>query len=73
LIYLLTRGGPFAPDNPQAGATDLLISYTYRLAFGGGGAQFGFAAAISIFIFIIVALMSVSTFRRTQALEENSQ
>ncbi len=27
-IYLLTKGGPFSPDNPTAGGTDILISYT---------------------------------------------
>lgn len=70
LIFLLTEGGPFPADNPSAGATDLLISYTYRLAFGGAGSQFGFAAAISIFIFIIVAILSISSFRRAIALEE---
>ena len=37
-IYLLTEGGPFSPDNPNAGGTDILISYTIRLAFGAGGA-----------------------------------
>ena len=37
-IYLTTEGGPFPADNPTAGATDLLISYTYRLAFGGARA-----------------------------------
>ncbi len=36
-IYLTTEGGPFPADNPTAGATDLLITYTYRLAFGGSG------------------------------------
>ncbi|BEP13022.1 ABC transporter permease subunit [Acidothermaceae bacterium B102] len=70
LIQLLTGGGPFPANNPSAGKTDLLISYTYRLAFGGGGAQFGFAAAISIFIFIIVAIISLATFSRTKALED---
>ena len=69
-IYLTTEGGPFPPDNPTAGATDLLITYTYRLAFGGQGAQYGFAAAISILIFLIVAVVSIVGFRRTQALEE---
>jgi arabinogalactan oligomer/maltooligosaccharide transport system permease protein len=69
-IYLVSEGGPFPPDNPQAGGTDLLITYTYRLAFGGAGAQYGFAAAISIFIFLIVAAVSIVGFRRTHALEE---
>ena len=33
------RGRAVPPDNPSIGATDLLITYTYRLAFGGSGAQ----------------------------------
>jgi arabinogalactan oligomer / maltooligosaccharide transport system permease protein len=69
-IYLTSEGGPFPADNPQVGATDLLITYTYRLAFGGQGAQYGMAAAISIFIFLIVALVSIGGFRRAQVLEE---
>ncbi|MDY7090514.1 MAG: ABC transporter permease subunit [Actinomycetota bacterium] len=69
-IYLTTEGAPFPADNPANGATDLLITYTYRIAFGGGGAQYGYAAAISIFIFLIVALVSAISFRRTRHLEE---
>jgi len=69
-IYLTSEGGPFPPDNPSAGGTDILITYTYRLAFGGAGADYGFAAAISVFIFLIVATLSIVGFRRTQALEE---
>jgi arabinogalactan oligomer/maltooligosaccharide transport system permease protein len=69
-IYLTTDGGPFPPDNPGSGATDLLITYTYRLAFGAGGAQYGFAAAISIFIFLIVGTVSAISFRRTRRQEE---
>ena len=69
-IYLVSEGNPFPADNPNAGATDILITYTYRLAFGGAGAQYGFAAAISIFIFLIVAVVSIAGFRRTHALEE---
>jgi len=69
-IYLTTGGGPFPVDNPSAGATDLLISYTYRLAFGGAGANYGFAAAVSILIFLIVAGISIIGFRRTKVLEE---
>jgi arabinogalactan oligomer / maltooligosaccharide transport system permease protein len=69
-IYLVSEGSPFPADNPSAGGTDILITYTYRLAFGGSGAQYGFAAAISIFIFLIVAVVSILGFRRTNALEE---
>ncbi|MEH1166607.1 ABC transporter permease subunit [Micromonospora sp. CPCC 205539] len=69
-IYLTTDGAPFPADNPSNGATDLLITYTYRLAFGGQGAEFGFAAAISLFIFAIVAVVSAVSFRRTRKQEE---
>ncbi|WP_308251233.1 ABC transporter permease subunit [Streptomonospora nanhaiensis] len=69
-VWLTTAGGPFPPDNPIAGATDLLITYTYRLAFGVGGAQYGYAAALSVFIFLIVTLISLVSLRRSAALEE---
>ena len=69
-IYLTTEGGPFPPDNPSVGATDLLITYTYRLAFGGQGAQYGYAAAISFYVFLIVATISAISFRRTRGQEE---
>ena len=71
-IRLTSDGGPFPPDSPNLGATDLLISYTYRLAgfTGSGGAQYGLAAAMSILIFFIVAGVSVISFRRTAALED---
>jgi arabinogalactan oligomer/maltooligosaccharide transport system permease protein len=69
-VYLTTEGGPFPADNPTVGATDLLITYTFRLAFGAAGAQYGFAAAVSLLIFAIVALVSAVSFRRTRRQEE---
>ncbi|MDI5937615.1 MULTISPECIES: ABC transporter permease subunit [unclassified Micromonospora] len=69
-IWLTTEGGPFPADNPRNGATDLLITYTYRLAFGAQGAEFGMAAAVSIFIFAIVATVSAISFRNTRKQEE---
>ncbi|MFD0595712.1 ABC transporter permease subunit [Catellatospora coxensis] len=70
-IKLVTNGGPYAVDNATVGATDLLISYTYRVAgFDSGVADFGFAAAISVFIFAIVATVSTVAFWRSRAQEE---
>ncbi len=69
-IQLLTEGGPFRPDNPAAGSTDILISYTFRLAFGGSGAQFGFAAAVSVLLFMITTVIAATQFRATRSLEE---
>jgi ABC-type sugar transport system permease subunit len=72
IIFLLTRGGPpVVGSQTPAGHTDILISYTYRLAFEGGrGQDFGFAAAISVVIFVVVAAISAYSFRHTKAFEE---
>jgi arabinogalactan oligomer/maltooligosaccharide transport system permease protein len=69
-IYLLTEGGPFSPDNPTAGGTDILISYTYRLAFGGGAQEIGFASAISVMLFVLTGILAAIQFRATKKLEE---
>jgi arabinogalactan oligomer/maltooligosaccharide transport system permease protein len=69
-IFLLTGGGPFSPDNPTAGGTDILISYTYRLAFGAGGVQIGFAAAVSVVLFVVTGLIAALQFRATRSLED---
>jgi arabinogalactan oligomer/maltooligosaccharide transport system permease protein len=69
-IKLLTDGGPFPSNNSTAGETDILISYTFRLAFGGQGAAYGMAATISIAIFALIAVISFVSFRKTRALEE---
>jgi arabinogalactan oligomer / maltooligosaccharide transport system permease protein len=69
-IYFLTRGGPYSEDQVVAGSTDILISYTYKLAFqAAGGADYGLAAAVSIIIFFIIAAISAASFTRTKALE----
>jgi arabinogalactan oligomer/maltooligosaccharide transport system permease protein len=69
-IYLLTGGGPATNDQTTAGATDILISYTYKLAFASGkGQDYGLASAIALIIFFIVASISAFTFWKTKALE----
>jgi arabinogalactan oligomer / maltooligosaccharide transport system permease protein len=69
-IYLLTGGGPPAEDQTVAGGTDILITYTWKLAFEAGkGNDFGLASAVSIFIFLIVATISALLFWRTKSLE----
>lgn len=56
LIQLLTNGRPdMIGTTTPAGYTDLLVSYTYRIAFEGSGNQdFGLAAAIATIIFLLV-------------------
>jgi len=70
VIYLLTQGGPPAGDQSVAGSTDILISYTYKVAFASGkGSDYALASAISILIFFIVATISGVAFWRSKALE----
>lgn len=75
IVFLFNEGGPPISGSPvPAGHTDILITYTYRLAFGGSqGADYGFASAITIFIFLMVATITFIQFRYTRALEEISE
>jgi ABC-type sugar transport system permease subunit len=75
IIDLYNSGGPPIPGTPTpAGYTDILISYTYKLAFGGGrGADLGLASAIAIVIFVIVGAITILNFRYTGMLEEVSE
>ncbi|KAA9393503.1 ABC transporter permease subunit [Kocuria coralli] len=71
VIYLLTGGGPQNLESTTGvGATDILISFVYKIAFAGGTNDYGLASALSILIFIMVAVISALTFRRSKALEE---
>lgn len=73
LIYLLTAGGPRDLTSASGvGATDILITFVYKIAFESGQNQYGLASAISIMIFIMVAVISALAFRRSKALEEIS-
>ena len=73
VIYLLTGGGPILDPTLRVttGATDILITFVYRIAFGGGvGANYGLASAFSILIFFIIGGISFFSFKRTQSIEE---
>lgn len=64
LISLLTDGRPdYLNTKLPAGTTDILVSYTYRIAFTDAGANFGLAAAISTLIFLLVAVMSLANLK----------
>ena len=50
-----------------AGYTDLLVSYTYRIAFEGSGTQdFGLAAAIATIIFLLVGGLALLNIKATK-------
>lgn len=72
-IYLLTGGGPFLDQTLKVsvGATDILITFVYRIAFSGSiGADYGLASAFSVLIFLLIGSISFFSFKRTRGLEE---
>jgi ABC-type sugar transport system permease subunit len=76
LIYLFIGGGPpIVGATTNAGSTDILISYVYKLAFesGGRGVQYGYASAISILVFFVVGSITLLQYRFTNMWEEVSE
>ena len=57
LIFLLTAGGPQMVGG-NAGETDLLVTYTFNIAFRDSGTNFGLASAIATLLFILVGALS---------------
>ncbi len=68
VIYLLTSGGPFALDYYQAGKTDLLVTWLYKLTVDRH--NYALASTIGIFIFMIVSTLSITVYNRTSAVKK---
>lgn len=69
-VYLLTQGGPYTGASSIAGNTDILISYTYKVAIASGtGGNYALASAFAIIIFFVVASISAVSFLRSSSLE----
>jgi len=58
LIYLLTGGGPKMVGGGIAGETDLLVNYTFNIAFRDSGTNYGLASAIATVLFFIVGFLA---------------
>lgn len=70
IVYLLTNGGPInVLAGETAGATDILITYAYKTAFGSAEQNLGLASAISVIMFFIVGGLSLWSLRRSKVLE----
>ncbi|XID92157.1 carbohydrate ABC transporter permease [Paenibacillaceae bacterium WGS1546] len=68
VIFLLTGGGPATMKYNNAGETDLLVTWLYKLTLDFN--QYNIAAAVSILIFLFIAVLSISMFRRTRSFKE---
>ena len=60
VIFLLTRGGPLVTEYYQAGKTDLLVTWLYRLTVDRQ--DYSLASTIGIFVFVITAGLSLLVF-----------
>ena len=49
----------------NAGETDLLVTYTYNIAFLDSGTNYGLASAIATLLFILVGFLSWINLRVT--------
>ncbi|MCM2679840.1 maltose ABC transporter permease MalF [Echinimonas agarilytica] len=68
LILLLTNGDPdIIGATTPAGHTDLLVSYTYRIAFEGSGQDYGLASAIATLIFLMVGALAILNLKLSKA------
>lgn len=71
VIYLLTGGGPFSLDYYQAGKTDLLVTWLYKLTVNRN--DYSLASTIGIFIFVLVSTCSLFVYNRTGAVRKEDQ
>ncbi len=62
-IYYLTQGGPFSLKYYQAGDTDLLVTWLYKLTVNQQ--DYALASTIGILVFVVCAVVSLATFNLT--------
>lgn len=67
VIFLFNGGGPALPGQ-NAGGTDILISWIYKLTMTS--AQYGKAAAITMLLSLIVVTVALWQFKRTKSFQE---
>lgn len=66
VIYLLTNGGPQKdPNLYQAGQTDLLVTWLFKLTIDSN--DYNTAAAVGILVFIVCATLSLITFNMSKS------
>ena len=67
IIYLLTRGEPVSVGN-TAGATDLLVTWLYKLSVDQQ--KYNLGAVIGIFTFIVLSVVSLITYRSSKSYKD---
>src|SRR5690625_2265421 len=70
IIYLFNEGNP-AVRGQNAGGTDILISWVYKLTFETN--NYNMAAAITIIMGLFISILAFFQFRRTAAFKEEGR
>ncbi|KXT78117.1 carbohydrate ABC transporter permease [Streptococcus sp. DD13] len=70
VIYFLTGGGPSNSEFYQAGSTDLLVTWLYKLTVSAK--DYNLASVIGILIFIISAVFSLLAYTRSSSFKEGA-
>ncbi|MCT2536989.1 sugar ABC transporter permease [Aquibacillus koreensis] len=70
VIYLFNEGGP-PVRNQNAGGTDILISWVYKLTFDTN--NYSMAAVISIIMGVIISAFAFYQFRKTRSFKEEGE
>jgi arabinogalactan oligomer / maltooligosaccharide transport system permease protein len=68
VIYLLSAGGPLSLDYFQAGETDLLVTWLYKLTVNDQ--NYALASTIGIIVFIISASLSLITYNKSASVKK---
>lgn len=71
VIFLLTGGAPLLTELQNAGQTDLLITWLYKLTYNEQ--NYSFAAVIGIITFIIIAVISLIFYNRSNAVKNEEE
>ncbi|MEF1204012.1 ABC transporter permease subunit, partial [Vibrio owensii] len=70
IIYLFNNGGP-AVIGSNAGGTDILVSWIYKLTMSSS--QYGIASAITLLLSIFVVGIALWQFRMTKSFKEEAR
>lgn len=68
VIYLLTGGNPSTEQFYQAGRTDILVTWLFKLTMGSQ--DYGLAAAIGIVVFIVCATLSLLIYNNSKSMKD---
>lgn len=71
VIFLLSGGDPVSLDYQNAGTTDLLVTWLYKLTYSNG--NYTMAAVIGILTFVIISSFSLIVYSRSKAVQNEEE